>query len=301
MAKPIKTIGNPAAWVLEILTGSLGFAQEAIHDIRGDHSAPPEVARLELDDLRLALRKGWEDFGALRTDVIFIVVLYPIVGLVLSAFAFQRDLLPLLFPLMSGFALLGPIAAVGLYEMSRRRERGEPSGYVAAIGAMGSPAIGAILTIGLGLFLVFVIWVLAAYLIFTLTLGPESPASALAFVSEIFTTGAGWTMLILGCGIGFLFAAVTLATTVVSIPLLLDRHVGVAVAVATSLEVTRRNPLVVATWGLIVAASLIVATIPVFLGLILVFPILGHATWHLYRRAVKPPAWSGNGGPQGEA
>lgn len=288
MAKPVKTIGNPASWALETASRAVRFTGDAVHDIAGDPSTPLEVARLSREDLRLALRKGWEDFGAMRTDVIFIVVLYPVIGLLLSAFAFQRDLLPLLFPLMSGFALLGPIAAIGLYEMSRRRERGEPAGYAAAIGVMGSPALGAILTIGLGLFLVFVAWILAAWLIFALTLGPEAPDSATAFLADVFTTGAGWAMLIIGCGVGFLFAVATLVTTVVSIPLLIDRHVGVATAIATSLEVSRKNPVVVATWGLIVAVSLVVATIPLFLGLILAFPILGHATWHLYRRAVAP-------------
>ncbi len=129
---------------------------------------------------------------------------------------------------------------------------------------------------------------LTAYLIFTLTLGPETPISARAFLTDVFTTSAGWAMLIVGCGVGFVFAAATLAATVVSIPLLLDRHVGVPLAVRTSVEVTRKSPVAVATWGLIVAVLLGVGTIPLFLGLIFVFPILGHATWHLYRRAVKP-------------
>lgn len=288
MAKPIKTIGNPASWVLDAVAGSSQFVRDAAHDIRGDQLEPAEAARLSIEDLRIALRKGSEDFAALRTDVIFIVILYPVMGVVLSAFALQRDLLPLLFPLMSGFALLGPIAALGLYEMSRRRERGEHAGLGAAIGVLVSPAIGAILTIGAGLVLVFVVWMLSAYLIFTLTIGPETPASVNALLSDVFTTGAGWALLVLGCGVGFVFAAATLAATVVSIPMLLDRHVGVSVALRTSLEITRKNPVVVATWGLLVAVLLVVGTIPLFLGLIFVFPILGHATWHLYRRAVKP-------------
>lgn len=288
MVKPLKTIGNPVSWTLGAVAGSSRYVRYAVHDIGGDRLSPPEVARLSIDDLRIALRKGGEDFAALRTDVIFIVILYPIMGLVLSAFAFQGDLLPLLFPLMSGFALLGPIAAIGLYEMSRRRERGEPASIGAALGVLGSPVIGPILTIGLGLVFVFVAWMLSAYLIFTLTLGPETPVSARAFLTDVFTTGAGWAMLIIGCGVGFVFAAATLAMTVVSIPLLLDRHVGVPVAVATSLEVSRKNPVVVATWGLIVAMLLVVGTTPLFLGLIFVFPLLGHATWHLCQQAVKP-------------
>lgn len=287
MAKTIKTIGNPASWLLHVFGDASHYAQDAAHEIGGDAGNAPQVNRITIEDLKLALREGAEDFGALRTDVMFIVILYPIIGLCLAAVAFQRELLPLLFPLMSGFALLGPVAAVGLYEMSRRRERGEPAGIRAALGVMQSPAIGAILTVGLGLFVLFTAWILIAYFIFTVTLGPEPPVSAWAFLSDVFTTGAGWTMLIVGCAVGFVFAAITLATTVVSIPLLLHRHVGVRTAIQTSLDLTAKNPGTVATWGLIVTILLVVGTIPLFLGLVLAFPILGHATWHLYRRAVR--------------
>lgn len=287
MVKPVKTIGNPLSWTLDAVVGSAHYVRDAAHEIQGDHLAPPEVRRLGIEDLRIALRKGVQDLAVFRTDVIFIVIFYPIIGLCLAAIAFQTELLPLLFPLISGFALLGPIAAVGLYEMSRRRERGEPAGIGSAFGVLGSPAIGAILMIGLGLVFVFIVWLLTAYLIFTVTLGPELPVSVTAFFRDVFTTGAGWAMLIIGCAVGFVFAAATLAMTIVSIPLLLDRHVGVRIAVATSLKLTRKNPVAVGTWGLIVAALLVVGTIPLLLGLVIVLPILGHATWHLYRRAVQ--------------
>lgn len=287
MVKPIKTIGNPGSWLLQALGDASHYAKDAAREIGGDTHAHPTVRQIGIEDIGIALRKGANDFSALRTDVLFIVIIYPIFGLCLTAIAFQRELLPLLFPLMSGFVLLGPIAAVGLYEMSRRRENGDPAGYRAALGVMGSPTIGAVLAIGLGLVLIFVAWMLTAYLIFTLTLGPEPPISVTSFLRDVFTTGAGWAMLVIGCAVGFVFSAATLAMTIVSIPLLLHRHVGVRVAIATSLELTRKNPVTVAAWGLIVATLLIVGMIPLFIGLILALPILGHATWHLYRRAVE--------------
>lgn len=287
MVKPVKTIGNPGSWLLQAFGGASHYAQDAVHEISGDAFVHPTVKQIGIEDIGIALRKGVNDFAALRTEVLFIVILYPVIGLCLAAITFHRELLPLLFPLMSGFALFGPVAAVGLYEMSRRREKGESTSYRAAFRVMESPAIGAVLTIGFGLVLMFVAWMLTAYLIFTLTLGPEPPISVTLFLRDTFTTGAGWAMLIIGCAVGFMFAAATLAMTIVSIPLLVDRHVGVRVAITTSLELTRKNPLTVTVWGVIVAATLIVAMIPLFIGLILVFPILGHATWHLYRRAVE--------------
>ncbi len=286
MTKPIKTIGNPGSWLMQRFGDASHFAEDAAHEIGGDPLARPKVKQIGFEDIKIALQKGVEDFAALRTEVLFIVIFYPIIGLCLTALAFQREFLPLLFPLMSGFVLIGPIAAVGLYEMSRRREKGASVGFRDALTVMGSPAIGAVLMIGLGLVVIFVVWMLTAYLIFTLTLGPETPTSVTSLLRDVFTTGAGWAMLIIGCAVGFVFAAATLAITIASIPLLLDRHVGVRVAVETSLELTRKNPVTVAAWGFIVAALLIAGMIPLFVGLIIAFPILGHATWHLYRRAV---------------
>ena len=143
----------------------------------------------------------------------------------------------------------------------------------------------------------FVVWILTAHGIYYATLGPEAPASAGGLLQDTFTTGAGWTMLIVGCAVGFLFAALVLAVSVVSFPLLLDRDVGLPVAIITSIRVAAANPVPILAWGAIVAVGLALGSIPFFLGLIVVMPILGHATWHLYRRVVvaepevsRPPA-----------
>lgn len=284
------TIRNPIEWGRDSLK-SVGHALESTFHAVGGHEAsqasvPPLVSRIGVADLRAALASGFRDFGAFRTDVIFLVLIYPVIGLVLARAAFGEDMLPLLFPLASGFALIGPVAAVGLYEMSRRREQGDEIGWADAFGVVRSPAFGAILVLGVLLLGIFVLWLVSAQMIYNLTLGPEPPASIESFLRDVFTTGAGWTMIAVGIGIGFVFAVVVLTISVVSFPLLLDRGVALDTAVQTSIRAVMANPVTMAVWGLVVAAGLVLGSIPLFIGLIIVMPVLGHATWHLYRKLV---------------
>jgi len=248
--------------------------------------APPAVRRIGLGDLWEALARGVADFEANRTDVIFLCVIYPVIGLVLGRLASGHGLLPLLFPLASGFALVGPFAAVGLNEISRRRERGGEVRWVDAFGVLRAPSIGSIMLLGLMLVALFLLWLVVAQIIYVVTLGPQPPASATGFISDVFTTTAGWTMVVVGVGVGFLFALLVLAVSVVSFPLLLDRNVGIGTAISTSMRVVAANPGAMALWGLIVAFGLVLGSLPLFVGLVVVLPILGHATWHLYRNVV---------------
>jgi uncharacterized membrane protein len=269
-------------WLASLTVGSLG------HSVRGSRDiALPTVRRIRTSDLRAVLMRGLADFEAYRSDVIFICLIYPLVGILLAWLSFGYHFLPLLFPLASGFALLGPVAAVGLYEMSRRREQGHRIGWIDAFGVVRSPGFGAILVLGLVLLAIFVLWMLAAAVIYQFTLGPEPPLSITAFARDVFTTSAGWTMIVVGVGVGFLFALLVLAISVVSFPLLLDRDVGLYGAVSTSIRAVAANPGPMAVWGLIVAGGLVIGMIPAFLGLIIVMPVLGHATWHLYRKVVR--------------
>lgn len=282
-------IQNPSTWGwlrLNEATHVLGAATPAEywHDARR-HDLVPAIRRIGLAELRQAVRRGFADFAANRTDVIFLCVLYPLIGLLLARIASGHALLPLLFPLASGFALVGPLAAVGLNEMSRRRERGEPGGWRDCFAVLRSPSIGAIALLGLVLVAIFLLWLAVAHLIFLATLGPRPPASLTAFATDVLTTPAGHRLILLGCGAGFLFAALVLCISAISFPLLLDRNVGINAAVATSLRLVRRNPGPMAAWGLFVAAALVAGSIPFLLGLVVVLPVLGHATWHLYRAA----------------
>jgi uncharacterized membrane protein len=280
------TIGNPLSWTARQLGRTGEHLSASTSEVGGKTGTEPVVSALTLGDLRASLRAGWDDFLACRTDAILAVLIYPLVGLALIFYGFRMEHLPKLFPLLAGFALLGPVAAVGLYEMSRRRELGETVTWTTAFSVVRAPSFGAIVVLGFYLLALFLIWMLTALTLYNWTLGPEAPASASAFLSEVFTTGAGWTMLILGIVIGFLFALCALAISVVSFPLLLERHVGVPVAIVTSVRVLRASPVVTLTWGAIVALGLILGSLPFLAGLIVVIPVLGHATWHIYRRAV---------------
>jgi uncharacterized membrane protein len=256
----------------------------------GKRPAQPVIRRIGIADLQEALAKGIDDFYAMPTHAMFLCVIYPIVGLFLARMAFGYSILPLLYPLASGFALVGPVAALGLYELSRRREAGLPTSAVRTFDVLGSSSIGAITALALLLVTIFVVWVAVANAIYIATFGYATPTSIENFLNEVLSTRAGWTLILVGNLVGLLFAVLVLSISVVSFPLLLDRDVGAAVALLTSVRVVARNPFTMMLWGLIVAALLVVGSLPLFLGLTIIVPILGHATWHLYRRAVEPQA-----------
>ncbi|WP_282025084.1 DUF2189 domain-containing protein [Limimaricola cinnabarinus] len=283
-----KTIGNPLSWAAHVIDAGSHHLGKGAHETAGRDTAPIVLREIGTRDLRAALRAGYEDFKAFRSDVIFLCVVYPLAGLILIRFAMNETLLPLLVPLITGFALLGPVAALGLYEMSRRREAGGHPSWAAAFKVAEAPSAIAILTLGLALLAIFVVWMLSAWIIYAVTLGPEPPVSIGAFVSDTLTTGPGWAMIVVGTGLGFVLAVSVLAIGVISFPLLLDRHVGVRRAVRASVRLSRENPRTIAIWGAIVVAGLGLGMATLMIGLIFVLPILGHATWHLYRRAVEP-------------
>ena len=153
-----------------------------------------------------------------------------------------------------------------------------------------SSSIGAIAALGLLLLVIFALWVAVANAIYIANFGYATPASIEDFLHEVLTTHAGWMLIIAGNGIGLFFAILVLTISAVSFPLLIDRDVGAAVALLTSIRAVSRNPLIMALWGLIVAALLVIGSIPFFIGLTVIVPILGHATWHLYRKVVEPQA-----------
>lgn len=260
------------------------------HVIAGADETPahPLVRNIGADDLRAALTKGIDDFKEMPTHLAFIGLIYPILGVCLAALTFSSNALPLLFPLVSGFALMGPLAAIGLYELSRRRELGLETSWDHAFDVLRSPSLPSILALGFVLMVIFVCWLATAQALYEWLYGEMAPESYAGFVREVLTTSKGWTLIILGHLIGFVFALVVFSISVFSFPLLLDRDCGVACAVQTSIQAVLVNPKTLGFWALIVAAALMIGSAPLLIGLAVAMPILGHATWHLYRRTIEP-------------
>lgn len=283
-------IRNPVQWGWDQVRGAASAAEVVVQDAPARTYARPEVRRIGLGDIRDAVKQGVQDFAAARTDVVLLCIIYPIAGLIFARLVAGYGVVPLLFPGVAGFAIVGPFAGIGLYELSRRRERGQEVRWVDAFGVLRSPSFPAILRLGLMLTGLFVLWLFVAEGIYALTLGPDQPVSAGVFFHDVFTTPRGWALIVFGIGIGFIFAVVAMCMSVVSFPLMLDRQdVTAEMAVATSIRAVRMNPGPMAAWGFVVAAGLVLGCIPLLVGLAIVMPVLGHATWHLYRRLVVVP------------
>jgi uncharacterized membrane protein len=253
-----------------------------------DTAAAPVIRTIGFSELHRALQRGWEDFKAVPTHAIILCIIYPVLGLMLARAVHGYSVIPLLFPLAAGFALIGPFAAVGLYEMSRRRERGEQATAWDALEVVRAPSFGAMLGLGVLLLALFVTWVATAQALYIAAFGYEGATGIYDFATRVLTTAPGWWLIVVGCGVGFLFALVALCISVVSFPLMLDRHASAGEAMVASLRAVARNPVPMAAWGLIVAVLLAAGTLPFFLGLAVVIPLLGHATWHLYRETIEP-------------
>jgi uncharacterized membrane protein len=248
--------------------------------------ARPTIRKIGIGDLRQALVHGIDDFMAMRSDVVFLCLIYPVVGIVLAGFTLGYNILPMLFPLAAGFALIGPLAAVHLYELSRRREAGLHTRLDHAFDVLHSPSFPSIAALGIVLLVLFLAWLFTAQAIYHSLFGLRPPQSTTEFLTDVLTTTEGWKLIGIGNAVGFLFALVAFVLSVVSFPLLLDRDVGAAAAVLTSIRAVAANPITMAAWGLIVAGLLVLGSLPFFVGLAVVVPILGHSTWHLYRRVI---------------
>jgi uncharacterized membrane protein len=247
------------------------------------------VRTIDLSDLRIALAQGWEDFLYKRGDLIFIGLIYPLAVIFVISMISHASILPLIFPLVAGSVMFGPPVASGFYELARRRERRLDTRWRHFFDVLHGPAALPIIGLTSIIFLLFVLWISAAWSIFSATLGTAAAnftGTTSEFFDAVFSTSAGWRMIVVGNLVGLCFAMLVLAIGVVSFPMLVDRPVGIGVAMRTSVRVTRKNPVTVAVWGLIVVGLLVLGSLPALVGLAVVFPVLGYASWHLYTRAV---------------
>ncbi len=251
-------------------------------------SALPAVRTIGPGDLRDALTQGLADFEAMPTHVVFLCLIYPLVMVVSARVYAGYDVLPLVFPLLAGYTIIGPLIAIGMYELSRRREQNLDISRAHAFDFLKLPSVGAIAVLSALLMTVYFAWLAAAWIIYGQNFGGAVPDSIMAFALQILTTPAGLTLIVVGCGAGFIFAAVVFALSVVSFPMILDRGVDVPTAVQTSARAVLANPITMGMWAFIVASALLIGSLPFFVGLAIVLPVLGHATWHLYRKVVEP-------------
>ncbi|MBE7219025.1 MAG: DUF2189 domain-containing protein [Caulobacteraceae bacterium] len=254
-----------------------------------DPAAPSPVRAVSAEDLRWALARGWDDFNAKRGEILMLALIYPVVGLVACAAVFNADAFALAFPLAAGLSLMGPALASGFYEIARLREAGEPATWRHFFDPWRGRSGVSLALMTLGLAVVFALWVAAAWAIYA-ALFPGQPYVGVAdFLQRVFSTPQGWALIAVGNVVGAAFALFVLAASAVSFPMLIDRPVDAAAAVRTSFAAVGRNPATFLRWGLIVGALLVAGAIPLFVGLAIVLPVLGYATWHLYTRAVVRP------------
>ena len=248
----------------------------------------PLVRSIRPGELKDVLAKGLDDFWAMPTHVVFISLIYPVVGFVLGVATLGRNPASDLYPLAAGFPLIGPFAAIGLYELSRRRELGLDTSWKHSFDVVYSKSLRSIVILSVLLSAIFIVWVAVARAVYVANFGYREIGSLATFARNILTTPQGHNVIIVGNAIGLLFAVLAFSLSVVSFPLLLDRNVGAATAALTSVRVVLRSPITMALWGLIVACSLAAGFLAFFFGLALVMPVLGHSTWHLYRKVVEP-------------
>jgi len=262
------------------------MATETMSASQRARSKPIRVRTINDDDLRFALRQGYSDFGDLRGDLIFAGLIYTVLGLAAVVMTTSRPLMPFFYPVVAGVALLGPIAAVGFYELARRRESGDEVHWFNFIDVRKRPSVDDMGMVAGLLLVIFLAWLIAAGALYWLIFGWTTPTSIGGFLAMIFTTARGWMLIIAGAIVGVIFGWLVLALSVASLPMLVDCDVSASEAVSASWRAAHVNKREMIRWGVVVTALLVLGSIPLFVGLAFVLPWLGYSTWHLYTRLV---------------
>src|SRR4029079_18341191 len=249
-------------------------------------AAKVPIRQITDDDLKIALRQGLDDFNDLRGDLFFAGLIYTLIGVAAVAMTTNMPLLPFFYPVVAGVGLLGPLAAVGLYELAKRREAGQEVHWFNFLDVRKRPTLDDMGVVAALLLVIFFAWLLAAGALYALLVGWTTPQSVPDFLAMVFTTPRGWALIGIGALIGAAFGWVVLALSVVSLPMLVDRNVTASEAVSASWRAAHANKGEMVRWGIIVTALLVLGSIPLFVGLAFVLPWLGYSTWHLYTRLI---------------
>lgn len=245
-----------------------------------------QINRLRMDDVKAAFADGWRDFRSYPTFGLFFGAIYVLGGLFIAVMLTYYHLPWMIIPVAIGFPLIGPFVAVGLYEISRRNQKGEAISWKAVLAEVFRQRERQLSWMAFVVLFIFWIWIYQVRLLMALFLGFRIPATLDAFVNVVLTTPPGLLFLTVGTIVGAVLATILFTATVISMPLLLDHDVDFVTAMLTSMRTVIDNPAPMLAFGVIVAALSILSLIPLFLGLLVVLPVAGHATWHLYRRAI---------------
>ncbi|MDH3737611.1 MAG: DUF2189 domain-containing protein [Alphaproteobacteria bacterium] len=245
------------------------------------------IRKIGVNDLWQALKEGFDDYYAKPTHFAFLFLIYPLFAVLLTLFLVGQNMLHLAFPIVAGLTLLGPVVSVALMEMSRRREQGLEVSWRSAFEFVHTGSFAGILALSIAMALLYVAWLYMAQFIYLGLFGAVPLESVGDFVNQLFTTKRGGALIVYGTALGAIFAIVAMAISVVAFPLLLDGQVSGIRAIQTSIKAVTSNALMMAIWGLVVVALLAAGAVIFLVGLVVVLPVLGHATWHLYRKLVE--------------
>jgi uncharacterized membrane protein len=245
------------------------------------------------EDLRYSLKQGLDDFLTMRGDILLAGLIYTLVGIAAVVMTTNEPLIPYFFPVVAGVGLFGPVAAIGFYELARRREDGHRSNWRHFFDVIKRPAADDMSVVAGLLLLIFMAWLLAAGVLYYLLFGLWTPASIGDFLTTVFTTPKGWAMIVIGALVGAAFGWLVLTLSVASLPLMVDCDISASEAVSTSWRAANANKAIMFRWGLIVTGLLILGSAPLFVGLAFVLPWLGYSTWHLYTRLIDRDAMPG--------
>jgi uncharacterized membrane protein len=253
---------------------------------------PLVVRRITWGDLLHSLKAGYDDFLEVPTHVVWVALIYAVVCLFLITGTLHYPMLPLAFPITAGLALVAPVAASSLYELSRCRESKLSYSLTHALRIVHSPSLGAIIVFGLLLVAICLTWLWIANASYTALFGTEGTTFFARLVDKLLKTPIEWSVIVIETALGCVFAGLLFTMSVFALPLLIDRDVGTVVALLTSIRVVAANPAMMARWGLIVMVLLVIGAMPLFVCWSVVVPVLGHESWHLYRRAIEPDSRS---------